>query len=42
MKRPVGGLLVTPEHLERIHPAELRDAVASVWAEPDEIASLGC
>jgi hypothetical protein len=40
LKRPVGVLLITPERLNRIQPGELRDAVASVWAEPGEIGSL--
>lgn len=40
MKRPVGVVLITHERLDSVQPGELREAVASVWAEPDGIANL--
>ena len=40
MKRPVGVVLITQTRLTSIQSDELREAVASVWAEPDNIANL--
>jgi hypothetical protein len=40
MKRPVGVVVIPHERLDSVQPGELREAVASVWAEPDQIATL--
>jgi hypothetical protein len=40
MKRPVGVVLIAHDRLDSLQANELRDAVASVWAAPNEIASL--
>ncbi|MCM3505854.1 hypothetical protein M3666_12090 [Curtobacterium sp. ODYSSEY 48 V2] len=40
LKRSIGVVIATPEGLERMQPGELRDAVASLWAEPDKVVNF--